>query len=241
MNASRTALVTGVSSGLGHGLGTELLERGWEVLGTSRRRPEDLTSQDRFHFEAWDMSRLDEIASPLKKLLGRRTRLDLVILNAGVLGKIRDLVDTPFEDLRHTMDVNVWSNKVVLDTLFGLSMRVDQVVAISSGAAVSGARGWNGYAISKAALNMLTALYAAERPETHFAALAPGLIETAMQDYLCALPTRDEYAVVERLKRSRGTKEMPGPRDAARQLIEVLPALREQRSGSFVDVRHLDV
>ncbi|MEQ8768545.1 MAG: SDR family NAD(P)-dependent oxidoreductase [Planctomycetota bacterium] len=238
MSNTQVALVTGVSSGLGHGLAEELLERGWEVLGTSRRQPEDLIQRDGFTFRAIDFSRLDEIAAPLRELIGPRHRFDVAILNAGVLGKIRDLTDTPLADLRHTMDVNVWANKVLLDTLFERATPA-QVIAISSGAAVSGARGWNGYAISKAALNMLIAQYAAERDDTHFTALAPGLIDTAMQEYLCALPSRAEYPVVDRLKKSRGTRDMPGPREAAKQLVQVFPRLLESESGSFLDVRSL--
>ena len=46
---------------------------------------------------------------------------------------------------------------------------------------------------------MLIALYADEFPNTHFTALAPGLIDTAMQDYLTQLPPDPRYAPLERL------------------------------------------
>ena len=89
---------------------------------------------------------------------------------------------------------------------------IDQVIAISSGASQSGSRGWNGYSLSKAALNMLVKLYAGERPETHFTSLAPGLIDTAMQDYLTNLPEDSRYAPLEVLKAAKGTPKMPdGP------------------------------
>ena len=48
--------------------------------------------------------------------------------------------------------------------------------------------GWNGYALSKAALNMMMKLYAAERPGTDFSALAPGLVDTAMQEAMRQQP-----------------------------------------------------
>ena len=43
------------------------------------------------------------------------------------------------------MDVNVWTNKVLIDVLFEQLDSIDQIVAISSGATGSGARGWNAY------------------------------------------------------------------------------------------------
>ena len=51
-----TALITGVSSGLGHGLARVYLDRGWHVLGTSRRTPDDLVGRDRFDFHACDLT-----------------------------------------------------------------------------------------------------------------------------------------------------------------------------------------
>ncbi|MCP3870534.1 MAG: SDR family NAD(P)-dependent oxidoreductase [Gammaproteobacteria bacterium] len=44
---------------------------------------------------------------------------------------------------------------------------MEQIVMISSGAAVLGNQGWGGYAISKAALSMLARLYAHEFTQTH--------------------------------------------------------------------------
>ena len=90
-----------------------------------------------------------------------------------MLGSLGDMSEAQLDDLKRVMDVNVWSNKTVLDALFARAFPVKQVVTISSGAAVNGNRGWRGYSISKAALNMLTRLYAAENPDTHFCARWP--------------------------------------------------------------------
>ena len=137
------------------------------------------------------------------------------------------------------MDVNAWANKIILDWLHAWGRRVTQVVAISSGAAVLGNKGWGGYALSKAALNMLICLYSHEFPETHLSALAPGLIDSAMMDYLCEEPDPEAFPALQRIRAARGTERMPGPREAADKVLSVLPALREQPSGAFVDIRQL--
>ena len=65
------------------------------------------------------------------------------------------------------MQINVWANKLIIDTLLANINNVKQIVGISSGASQSGARSWNGYALSKAALNMLISIYSAEVSNTH--------------------------------------------------------------------------
>ncbi|MEC8209455.1 MAG: SDR family NAD(P)-dependent oxidoreductase, partial [Verrucomicrobiota bacterium] len=173
--------ISGVSSGLGYGLTKVYLAKGHEVYGCSRRKPLDLVDQG-LHFAEIDLA--ESMAGRIKfcKLIYGVLHFDLVILNAGKLGQIRDMKEASLEDLRETMEINVWSNKWLLDCLFADERSVEQVVAISSGASQSGSRGWNGYSLSKSALNMLIKLYAGERSQTHFISLAPGLIDTAMQD-----------------------------------------------------------
>jgi len=234
----RNILITGVSSGLGYGLAKVYLELGANVYGCSRRCPQDLVEQG-LHFQSIDLA--DELTGTraLEQLIGSIQQLDLVILNAGKLGQIRDMAETPLADLRETMEINVWANKWILDTLFCASRQVKQVIAISSGASLSGSRGWNGYSVSKAALNMLVKLYAGEQLKTHFTSLAPGLIDSAMQDYLTNLPADDRYTPLEILKAAKGTERMPDGETCARKIIDALPVLLEKDSGGYVDIRKL--
>jgi NAD(P)-dependent dehydrogenase (short-subunit alcohol dehydrogenase family) len=233
-----TILITGVSSGLGHGLAKIYLEQGAQVYGCSRRAPDDLI-QSGLHFASVDLS--DGKAGPekLSNLIGDVERFDCVILNAGKLGEIRDMKDAPLEDLRETMEINVWANKWILDMIFEQASEVKQVVGISSGASHSGSRGWNGYSLSKASLNMLIKLYAGERPSTHFTSFAPGLVDTAMQDYLTDLPADERYKPLEILKSAKGTDKMPDSATCAQMLIDAFPKLLERPSGEFADIRKL--
>ena len=233
-------LITGVSSGIGHALARRYLENTNEaVLGLSRRKPDDLFRRERFSWCALDLGHLDAIAAAVRTLVAEGERFSLVILNAGLLGEIRDLARTSIHELRHLMDVNLWSNKVLLEALWDRGAKIDQVVAISSGAAVKGHRGWGGYAMSKAALNMLMQIYAAERSDVHFSALAPGLVDTEMQEYMRTLPDSPEFASVARLKAAHNTPAMPDADTAAARLADVIPRILQHPSGSFLDVRNL--
>jgi len=230
-------LITGVSSGLGHGLAKACLDRGTKVYGLSRRTPPDLSGRPGFVFASMDLTRFEAVPPALDKLLAGVKSLHMVVLNAGVLGDIEDLADTPLDKVKQVMDINLWANKAILDHLFKRGVAIKQVVAISSGAAVSGARGRNAYSLSKAALNMMMELYAAERQDTHFSALAPGLVDTAMQDYVRDLPDDSRYPTVQRLKRARGTPDMPFPDELAPRLLDAFRRVLREESGSFHDLR----
>ena len=137
------------------------------------------------------------------------------------------------------MTVNAWANKVLLDCLYRWPGSVEQIVLMSSGASVSGSRGWGGYALSKAALNMLARQYAHEFPHTHLSAVAPGLIDSPMMDYLCVEPDPEEFPALQRIRAARGGEAMPTPEAAARQIAAVVPRLREFPSGEYIDLRQL--
>ncbi len=232
-------LITGTSSGLGFGLAGNYLENGHNVFGISRKMNETLNEFSNFNFLVQDISRFSELQTNLVSFLKEVEVLDLVILNAGVLSEIKDLKDTGLDEIEKVMQINVWANKVLIDILFQVAGAIKQLVAVSSGAAVSGARGWNAYSLSKATLNMLINLYAKEFTQTHFCALAPGLIDTGMQEYIYALENDEKFPVVQRLKRAKGTAEMPSPAVAAEKFIKAVEKVKVLESGRFYDVRKL--
>ncbi|MFP4154784.1 MAG: SDR family NAD(P)-dependent oxidoreductase [Halothiobacillaceae bacterium] len=229
-------LITGNSSGLGRGLTEAALARGWTVFGLSRRGC-DLPG---VHDVRCDLADHEAIGPAINRLLAGVGRLELVILNAGVLGEIADLQDTDLESLKQVMEINVWANKTLIDALIGRGVAVGQIVGISSGAAVLGNRGSSGYALSKAALNMLLRLYARELPQAHVSALAPGLIDSRMIDTLCSASDPVRFPALERIRAARGTDRMLAPREAAERVLSVLPALLDFPSGEFVDIRQID-
>lgn len=238
--AMSSVFVTGVSSGIGYALVREYLAEGWRVYGVSRRTPGGFSGQESFHHAALDLQDHGKTRSVLSELLADAGHLDLAVLNAGTLGRFDDLGDVDLGDLKQVMEINLWANKTVIDALFSGHRTIGQVVAISSGASVNGNRGWAGYSVSKAALNMLVRLYAREHLETHFCALAPGVIDTPMMDKLCSLSPDDRFAALQTLRSRRDGGEMPTPAEAAGQLVDVFARLpRLVESGDYADIRKL--
>jgi len=232
-------LITGVSSGIGFYLAEYYLKNKYDVKGISRRTPERLMFDPGFKFEKADLAIHMTIIPVLERLFESQPLPNLVILNAGILSPIADMSDVALDDMKNVMDVNLWANKIILDWLFFRGFQKGQVVAISSGAAISASRGWNVYAISKAALNMMIALYATERPEIHFSSIAPGLVDTRMQEDICSLPIEaaEKFPAVKRLQSARGSEHMPSPQKLAPLLAGLIEKALQKPSGSYLDIR----
>lgn len=232
-------LITGVGSGLGLALAREFLNRGYKVYALSRHFPQELTDNRGFHAVYCDLENLEEIYCRVKGIAELvDDKLPWVILNAGVLGRLKEMRKTHLAEIERVMRVNLWSNKLILDALIdALSeeaiTNVGQIIAISSGAAVNCNKGWNAYSLSKAALNCEIKLYSHEFEKSHLIALAPGLILTPMLEKLLREGDEERFPSLKRLKAA----PKHTPESATKMLFEVFPNLLKFPSGSFVDVR----
>jgi benzil reductase ((S)-benzoin forming) len=237
----RNIFITGVSSGIGLELARYYLELGDQVYGVSRRSPVEFKEKYKnFFFKSVDLSQLESIDSALKNFIEPTKAIDLVILNAGILGELGDLSEILLTDLKRTMDVNLWSNKVILDRLFYDHLQIKQVVFISTGAAIKHRRGWAGYSLSKAAMNMMAGLYAAEKPNTHFMAMAPGIVNTPMQkEYSDFVETVDliKHPSFSDLARLRQSAKMLTPSQVVPTLVATMENYRNYPSGGYVQAR----
>ncbi len=230
----KKVLITGTNSGIGRALAEYYLKNGAYVYGIGKKsRP--AIEDDRFRYQCIDLNALETIAPNLQRFLKDEEHIEIAVLNAGVLGDIKDMSDTCLYEIEEIMRVNVWANKIVIDTLNELPLRVDQIVGISSGAAVNASRGWGGYSLSKSALNMLLRLYSREMPDTHISALAPGVVDTAMVRHIIEEVDEKRYPSAKRLKEGPIQK----PEDAAKRVVDAFEKAKEHESGAFLDVRNM--
>src|SRR5688572_20250487 len=118
---SETIFITGASTGIGLALAEQWLARGHHVFAL-QRRASPLFGSDRYHEELADLADLDALPGRVQALMAGVTRLDRVVLNAALGASPRDLADTPLSAIQRLMDVNTWSNKLILDQLFGLGL-----------------------------------------------------------------------------------------------------------------------
>ena len=230
-----TSFITGTNSGIGKALAEAYLEKGATVYGLGRKRKAAIDHR-LFHYLSLDLEATETVASGLELFLGEIGEIDIVVFNAGVLGEIREMQDTPLYEIESVMRINVWANKVIIDTLIRMGIPVKQIVGISSGAAVNASKGWGSYSLSKSALNILLKLYSREMEATHFTALAPGVIDTPMVRHITDEVDAVRYPSAQRLKNG----PIIHPREAAQRLIEAFEKVKQYESGSFLDVRTME-
>ncbi len=233
------AVVTGASRGLGRAVALSLAARGWDLV-VDARTPTDLEvvaaeldtagtgSLAAIAGSVADPGHRHDIAKATRAFDG----LDLLVNNASTLGAspLPRLADYPLETLRKVYDVNVIAPLALTQDLLA-ALRASPrgvIVNVTSDAAVEPYDGWGGYGSSKAALDQLTAVLAAEEPDLHVYAFDPGDMRTQMhQD---AFPGEDisdrppPEAVVPALLRLLDEARPSGRYQASRLLSDVAVA-----------------
>ncbi len=228
----KNLFITGIGSGLGKALTKEAIKRGFSVTALSRHLPQEF--EGIIKFARCDLRNLEDIKIKISAITENTKCFDIVILNAGVLGDFGDMNHIPLYKFKEVFDINVWANKLIIDTLIDLKIKIKQIIGISSGASVNCNRGWNAYAMSKAGLNCLLKLYAKEMENTHIISLAPGLVLTPMLEEVMK-QNEKKFPSVKRIKES----PKKTPEDTAKLIFDLLPKLKEFESGSYVDVRKI--
>jgi NAD(P)-dependent dehydrogenase (short-subunit alcohol dehydrogenase family) len=207
-----TALITGASRGLGRALARELVRDGWRLVidardadalsAAAREIGGDVTAV------AGDVTDPAHRADLVRAVDGG---LDLLVNNASTLGPtpMYRLAALPVTDLADTFATNVLAPLALIqDVLPSLRERHGAILNITSDAAVENYETWGGYGSSKAALDQLSNVLAAEEPDVAVWWADPGEMNTDMlraagEDADAAPPPEQAAAALRRLLTDR--------------------------------------
>ena len=192
----RTALITGASRGLGLALARGLAGRGWNLILTARDAErlsavrDELARQTHVAAIAGDVTDPHHCAA-MAVLARGHAGLDAIVNNAGALGPspLPPLLEYPLDALRAVLDANVIAPLGMLQAVRDALKPGARVLSITSDAAIRAYPGWGGYGASKAALEQLTAVFAAENPTLRVYSVDPGDLRTDMHQ--AAFPGED--------------------------------------------------
>ncbi|HVZ53259.1 MAG TPA: SDR family NAD(P)-dependent oxidoreductase [Pseudolabrys sp.] len=230
--SDKIALVTGASRGIGSALALELARAGAHVVAVARTVGGLEELDDAINAAGGsatlvplDVTDFDGIARLALALNERYGRLDVLIGNAGMLGTLSPLDHVEPKDWDRLMAVNVTANWQFIRTMDVLLKRAEagRAVFLTSGLSWLGRAYTGPYATSKAALNALVQVYAAETATTtvRVNAFNPGPTRTRM--YASGWPGVDQST-------------LPPPEDVVKAILPLcLPSCTD--SGKVYDYR----
>ncbi len=218
IHTTRTALITGASRGLGLALARQLAAEDWHLIIDARGAKAletarvALAKQTRVIAIPGDVTDGDHrlaLAEAAREWGG----LDALVNNASMLGPSPqpELLDYPLEVLEQVYRTNVIAPLALVQTLRNELKPGACVINITSDAGVEAYSGWGGYGSSKAALEQLSNILAAENSSLHVYWVDPGDMRTQMQQE--AFPGED-------------ISDRPLPEESVPGLLELLTGTR---------------
>ena len=171
----RLALITGASRGIGRAVAEKFAQEGAHVLLLARNHKALERVDDAIRvaggkaslipLELADGKSVDALGPTLYERFGK---LDILVGNAGILGRLSPLTHIASEHWERALAINVTANWRLIRTLDPLLRRSDagRVIFVTSGVARSARAYWAPYSVNKAALEALAKTYANETADS---------------------------------------------------------------------------
>ncbi len=203
----KLALVTGASRGIGAATAISLAAMGAHVILTARNASELEKIEDQI-FEAGgsatiaplDLTDGESVARLAAAVSERWGKLDILLLNAAMLGNLGPVSAIEQEDFSRVIQLNLMAQHVLLATFDPLLRKSEagRVIAMTSSVGTQPRAFWGAYAASKAALEALVSSYGLEVQNlspVRVAIVDPGRTRTQMRAK--AYPGEDPASVKE--------------------------------------------
>jgi NAD(P)-dependent dehydrogenase (short-subunit alcohol dehydrogenase family) len=191
--SGKLALVTGASRGIGAATAEELAQAGAHVILVARTTTALEEIEERIHdaggtatIAPLDLSDGESIGKLAGAVAERWQKLDVLVLNAAMLGSLTPVQDIDPKEYSRILSLNLLANQALLaafDPLLKNAERAD-VIAVTSSVGAEPRAFWGAYGSSKAALEALLGAYADEteylkRVRVHI--VDPGATRTRMR------------------------------------------------------------
>ena len=187
------ALVTGASRGIGAATAEALAAAGAHVILTARTSAGLEQVEDRIHaaggsatIAPLDLTDGEAITKLAEAVAGRWAALDMLVLNAAMLGSLTPVQAIDGKEFGKVLQLNLLSQQAMVAAFDPLLRRSAdaRVVAVTSSVGANSRAFWGAYGASKAALETLILAYAAENRNlgrVRVAIVDPGATATAMR------------------------------------------------------------
>lgn len=239
-------VVTGTNRGLGEALARLIArDRANELIAISRAAGAPLAGATHIAADLADMRAVEEACAQVSaRVQGKRYDKAVLINNAGIVQPVAPLERTDAADLERNLAVNLVAPMLLMRGFLNATAegaRLRRIVNISSGAGRRPVSGWSAYCAAKAGLDMATRVVSLEAESRGLAieavSLAPGVIDTGMQEGVRTLDARD-FADVERFRKMKEEGTLRRAEDVAADILAAEAAGRLGQSP-VADLREL--
>ena len=167
----RLALVTGASRGIGAATAEALAAAGAHVILTARGAAALEQVEERIHASGgsatiapMDLNDAENIQKLAQAVAERWGSLDILVLNAAMLGSLSPVEHLDPKELEKVFKLNVLANQTMIASFDPLLRRAEKadIVGITSSVGDEPRAFWGGYGASKAAFDTLLGAYADE-------------------------------------------------------------------------------
>lgn len=214
------ALITGASRGLGRAIAEELQTRGFEVVGLSRSRAEDV-SYRQVEVDLSSSSGIEQALDTISPVL-KLAKSILVVQNAALIEPVHRVGKLDATKLTAHVHTNLLAPMLLANALLSFDIPTS-FIHVTSGAAKRPISGWSAYCGTKAGLDRFTETLALELEGTpHRAALFnPGVMDTSMQAEIRS-STKEAFADVEQFRSYETDGKLRSPETVGRVLVEAM-------------------
>jgi NAD(P)-dependent dehydrogenase (short-subunit alcohol dehydrogenase family) len=203
--SNRIALVTGASRGIGAATARSLAARGAHVVLVARTSGGLEETEEAIHaaggtatIAPLDLADGDSIGRLANAIAQRWERLDLLVLNAAMLGTLAPVPSIDGKEFSRLLTLNIAANQALIAAFDPLLRRsaAPRLVALTSSVGTTPRAYWGAYGASKAALETLVLAYADEMSglgDLRVAVVDPGATATRMR--AAAFPGEDPATI----------------------------------------------
>ena len=238
-------VITGTTRGLGAALAAQVAgDSGNELVALARAPSGAIAGGVRIEADLTDGAALERACDALERhIAGKRYAKAVLVNNAGVIPPVGPLDTVDARDLERNLFVNLAAPMLLMRRFLRATAQVPlrRIINISSGAARRPIFGWGAYCAAKAGLDMASRVVALEAQARGMAvevsSLAPGVIDTSMQETVRAAPV-EAFADVERFRAMKAEGVLRPAHDVAADILR-LEAAGKLAGDPIQDLRQI--
>ncbi|OGI78947.1 hypothetical protein A3F19_02800 [Candidatus Nomurabacteria bacterium RIFCSPHIGHO2_12_FULL_37_29] len=245
MKESRSAIIIGVSSGIGQALSRKWLKDGWKILGTYRTEDQVVSELKSLgalltHCDLDDPASINSACQELKRIC---PSWDVLVICPASLEPIGLFIDVAMEEWEDSIRLN-FTNQMNLTHQLLTSRRLDSplgpcVIFFSGGGINDASTNYSAYTVSKIATIKMSEILDAEMSDTRFVSIGPGWVDTKIHSQTIKAGSKagqNYERTIERIKEKDFT-----PMDLIINCCDwVINAPKDVVSGRNINVIHDD-